>query len=234
LISSLRAVIWDLDGVIADTGAEHLLAFQEVLPAYGIAFTPEIFTEVFGMGNRETLAYLTGGSMDEDLINRIIEEKETRYRSLVRGRVQLLPGVKGWLDAFRQARIRQAVATSAPQANVDVVLNELGIAGCFDVILSAPSNGLPGKPAPDVFLLAAERLGVPAWDCIVLEDSEPGIRAARAAGMTPILVPDLKPPSPEIAALTHRVLPSLDAVREYLAALLEEEPSYADHRPATG
>lgn len=185
---SLQAVIWDLDGVMADTGAEHLLAFQEVLPAYGIAFSPEIFREVFGMGNRETLAYLTGGSIREDQIERIIEEKETRYRSRIRGRVQLLPGVRRWLEDFRQKRIRQAVASSAPQANIDVVLDELGIAGFFDVILSAPSNGLPGKPEPDVFLEAARRLKVEPAGCLVIEDSPAGIEAAKKAGMTCLAV----------------------------------------------
>ena len=80
-----------------------------------------------------------------------------------------------------------------------------------------------GKPAPDIFLLAAHRLGVPAAGCLVLEDSEPGAQAARTAGMTPILVPDLKPPSPEGAALAYRVLPSLHDVKELLEMMLLEQ-----------
>ncbi len=204
---SIRAVLWDLDGVIVDTGAEHLLAFQEVLPAYGIAFTPELFKEIFGMGNRETLAYLTGGELDEDLLTQIVEAKETRYRSLVRGRVQLLPGVLRWLSIFKKNDIRQAVATSAPQANIDVAMEGLGISDFFDVILSAPSNGLPGKPEPDVFLEAARLLKVAPSACIVIEDAPAGIEAAKKAGMFCIAVTNTSPR--ERLAQADRVIDSL-------------------------
>lgn len=204
---SFDAVIWDLDGVIADSGEEHLLAFQEVLPLYGIAITPKLFKEIFGMGNRETLTYLTGGALDEDLLTQIVEAKESRYRGLIHGRVKLLPGVGQWLTIFKQNGIRQAVATSAPQANVDVVMEELGISDFFEVILSAPANGLPGKPAPDVFLEAARRLQVAPNACIVFEDSPAGIEAAKKAGMVCIAVTNTSPRERLVQA--DRVIDSL-------------------------
>jgi HAD superfamily hydrolase (TIGR01509 family) len=190
---SLQAVIWDLDGVLVDTGEMHLQAFQETLPAFGIAFSPEIFRNVFGMGNHETLVYLTGKEPDPALEKRIIETKESRFRDLIRGRARPLPGVLDWLEKFKQMRMRQAVATSAPQENVDALMAELRISGYFEVILSAPGNGLPAKPEPDVFIEAARRLGVDPAACLVIEDSPAGIEAARKAGMTCLAVTNTCP-----------------------------------------
>ncbi len=207
MAQSIQAVIWDLDGVLVDTGEMHLQAFQETLPAYGIPFSPEIFRNVFGMGNHETLVYLTGGGLDPTVENQLIEAKESRFRSLIRGRVRPLPGVMEWLEAFQRMRIRQAVATSAPQENVDALMAELRIRGYFDEILSAPSNGLPAKPEPDVFLEAARRFGVHPRACLVIEDSPAGIEAARRAGMTCLAVTNTCPREQLVQA--DRVIDSL-------------------------
>lgn len=193
MTQSIQAVIWDLDGVLVDTGEMHLQAFLDTLPRYGIPFSPETFRQVFGMGNHETLVYLTGGEPDPALEKEIIEAKENRFRNLIRGRAKPLPGVLEWLEKIRQMGLRQAVATSAPQENVDAVMNELGIGPYFKVILSAPGNGLPAKPEPDVFLEAARRLGAKPHDCLVIEDSPAGIEAARKAGMTCLAVANTCP-----------------------------------------
>jgi len=148
----IQAVIWDLDGVLVDTGEMHLRAFQETLPHFGIAMTPEDFKSVFGMGNRELLTHLAGKPLDEALTAKITAEKEARFRQLVRGQARLLPGVGELLAELKRRGVRQAIASSAPQENIDALVDELGIRGYFDVILSAPANGLPAKPAPHVFL----------------------------------------------------------------------------------
>lgn len=207
MTQSIQAVIWDLDGVLADTGEMHLQAFQETLPAFGIPFSAEIFREVFGMGNHETLVYLTGGGLERTVEDQIIATKESRFRSLIRGRARLLPGVQEWLDAFRRMQFRQAVATSAPQENVDALMAELRIQSYFEAILSAPSNGLPAKPEPDVFLEAARRLGAHPRACLVIEDSPAGVEAAKKAGMTCLAVTNTCPR--EQLAQADRVIDSL-------------------------
>lgn len=180
---NVRAILWDLDGVLVDTGEMHFLAFQSTLPDFGIQITPEDFKVIFGMGNREGLAYLNGRPLDEPLLAKVIEAKEACFRSLVSGRARTLPGVMDWLEYFRHLEFRQAIASSAPQANIDALVDELGLRSYFDLILSAPENGLPGKPDPAVFLESARRLGVEPAACWVIEDSAAGLEAARLAGM---------------------------------------------------
>lgn len=183
-----KAILWDLDGVLVDTGEMHFLAFQVVLPEYGIPFTAEDFKVIFGMGNREGLAYLNGSPLDETLLAQIDQAKEARFRGLVHGRARTLPGVMEWLDYFRNQNFLQAIASSAPQANIDALVEELGLRSYFDLILSAPGNGLPAKPYPAVFLESARRLGVEPADCWVIEDSTAGVEAAKRAGMHCIAV----------------------------------------------
>jgi beta-phosphoglucomutase len=179
----IKAIIWDLDGVLADSGEAHYLAFKATLPSYGFEFDREDFKAIFGMGNREGLTYLAGHTLDESIMEAIIEEKEDRFRQLIHGNVQPFSGVMDWLEYFQRTELQQAVASSAPQANIDTMMDELGVKQYFDVILSAPECGLPAKPSPAIFLEAANRLSVKPKDCIVLEDSVAGIEAAKAAGM---------------------------------------------------
>jgi beta-phosphoglucomutase-like phosphatase (HAD superfamily) len=111
------------------------------------------------------------------------------------------------------------VASSSERATIDRLLGSVGLLARFPVTV-AGDEVVHGKPAPDIFLLAASRLGVDPAHCLVLEDSEPGARAAHAAGMAVIIVPDLKSPSDEVARLATAVLPDLHAVRAWLAQRL--------------
>lgn len=185
---NVEAVLWDLDGVLVDTGEMHFLAFQTALPKFGISITLDEFKVIFGMANREALAYLTGHPLEESLVVKIDEAKETAFRGFIRGRAKTLPGVMEWLEYFKANQIRQAIASSAPQANIDALMDELNLRGYFDQILSAPENRLPSKPDPAVFLEAARRLGVDPAKSIVIEDSVAGIEAAKQAGMRCIAV----------------------------------------------
>jgi beta-phosphoglucomutase len=112
--------------------------------------------------------------------------KETRYRTLVRELgIELLPGVRGWLERLQAAGWRQAVASSAPRANVETLIEILGIGAFFGALVAA-EDVQRGKPDPQVFLTAAERLAVPPARCVVLEDAPAGIEAAHRAGMRAI------------------------------------------------
>ncbi len=193
MVELFQAVLWDLDGVLVDTGQMHLQAFQETLPRFDIPITPEDFKAVFGMGNRELLTYLNGAPLDEALSAQISEEKEILFRQLIRGQAKLLPGVLELLDGMKSSHVLQAIASSAPQENIDAIVDELGIRAYFDAILSAPASGLPAKPEPHVFLEAARLLGVEPAACIVIEDSPAGVEAAKKAGMTCIAVTNTNP-----------------------------------------
>ena len=111
------------------------------------------------------------------------DSKEELYRKLVHeGDLKPLPGVMEWVRRLRQQGWRQAVASSAPRKNIEVVLEVIGMAGFFDALVSA-EDVTAGKPDPQVFQKGAERLGMPASRCIVVEDAVPGVEAARRAGM---------------------------------------------------
>ena len=120
------------------------------------------------------------------MIQRIGDLKEERYRELVRrDGVVLLPGIGDWLARLRNAGWRQAVASSAPPANIDVLVDVLGLHDTFNAVVSAEAVA-HGKPAPDVFLRAAEKVGVSPGRCVVVEDAAIGVEAARRGGMRTI------------------------------------------------
>ncbi|MGB9594014.1 MAG: HAD family hydrolase [Anaerolineae bacterium] len=228
------AVILDMDGLMLDSERMARDAWRRALADWGLVLPDGLYFQLIGREAADTKSILARAYGPALPVEEAYARKQ-RYleEAMLRGGIPTKPGLHALLDFLDARGIRKAVASSTHRPLVIQKLRLTGLLGRFDVLVCG-DEVRNGKPAPDVFLLAAERLGVRAGDCIVLEDSEAGIRAARAAGMTPILVPDLKPPSPEVAALAHRVFPSLEHVREYLAALGEKEQSHGHHRPATG
>ena len=132
--------------------------------------------------------------------------------------IAIKPGLLELLDWLDAQGIPKAVATSTRRDRAQAKLQQTALLSRFTALVGGDEIAT-GKPAPDIFLVAAARLGEAAADCLVLEDSEPGVRAALAAGMTPIMVPDLHPPSAGLLALEPLVLPSLAEVPAHLAAL---------------
>jgi beta-phosphoglucomutase len=186
-----RGVLWDLDGVLADTGEFHFQSWMDTLSVYGIPFSPEEFQATFGMNNKGILTTLLGHPPEDALLMEISEKKEHNFRTAIQGKVQPLPGVKTWLERFRQARFCQAVASSAPPENIDTLVDELDIRAYFGALVSG--FDLPGKPDPAVFLKAARMLQVPAGRCLVIEDAVAGVRAAVSAGMKCVAVTTTNP-----------------------------------------
>ena len=203
-----QGVVWDMDGVLADTGEFHFPAWSQALSEHGIPFTRESFRATFGMNNAGILAVLLGQTPAPELLTEISDRKERLFRQAVRGHAQPLPGVLAWLERLKAAGMRQAIASSAPPANIDALVDELGLRGYFDAIVSG--SDLPGKPDPAVFLEAACLIGVPPERCVVVEDAVAGVEGARRAGMKCVAVTTTNP---------AQALKEADVIVEQLDAL---------------
>ena len=178
-----RAVLWDLDGTLVDSAEFHWLSWRDTMAAEGITVTYQQFVESFGQKNDRILPGWLGAGADAERIRRVGDAKEAEYRRLaVAHGLTPLPGAASWVRRLHGEGWRQAIASSAPRENVGVMLRALALDGMFEVIVSA-EDVTRGKPDPQVFLAAADRIGVPAERCIVVEDAAVGVEAARAAGM---------------------------------------------------
>jgi HAD superfamily hydrolase (TIGR01509 family) len=180
------AVLWDLDGTLVDSAEYHWLSWRDIMAAEGIALSYEQFLASFGQKNDGILAGWLGAHAPAERIRRVGDAKEAEYRRLARERgLVALPGAAEWVERLHEAGWKQAIASSAPRANVGVMLEAIGLTRFFDAIASA-EDVTAGKPDPQVFLKAAEKLAVPTARCIVVEDAAAGIEAARRAGMRSI------------------------------------------------
>jgi HAD superfamily hydrolase (TIGR01509 family) len=178
-----RAVLWDVDGTLIDSSEYHWLSWRDALSAEGFPLTRERFAASFGQRNDEILRDYFGPDYPAAEAARVGEAKETLYRRLVRERgVELLPGVRRWLDALRAGGWLQALASSAPRANLEAIVSALGLGAYFAAVVSA-EDVTRGKPDPQVFLVAAARLKAEPGACVVVEDAPAGTEAARRAGM---------------------------------------------------
>ena len=180
-----RAVLWDVDGTLIDSSEYHWLSWRDALVAEDFALTRERFAETFGQRNDEILRAYFPRYTPEDLA-RVGDAKEVRYRELIRERgIELLPGVRRWLDRLRGEGWLQAVASSAPRLNLEAIMSALGLEDYFAAVTSA-EDVTAGKPDPQVFLAAARKLSVAPSACVVVEDAPAGTEAARRAGMRSI------------------------------------------------
>lgn len=178
-----RAVLWDLDGTLVDSAEFHWLSWRDTMAAEGITITYQQFLDSFGQKNASILPGWLGAGADAERIRRVGDAKEAEYRRLaVTHGLTPLPGAASWVRRLHAEGWQQAIASSAPRENVGVMLHALALDGMFEVIVSA-EDVTRGKPDPQVFLTAANRIGVPANRCIVVEDAAVGVEAARAAGM---------------------------------------------------
>ena len=185
------AAIWDMDGVLVDTGKAHYQSWVETLAKRSVPLPYDQFSSTFGMNNTTILKLWLGADTPQSEIDQVGDEKEAIFRRLVTGHTQPLPGVRALLEALHAAGFRQAVASSAPQANIDTLLETTRLRPFFDAVVSAAR--LPGKPDPTVFLEAAARLSVPPAQCVVVEDAVAGVEGARRAGMRCIAVTTTNP-----------------------------------------
>jgi len=180
--SSPWAVLWDVDGTLVDTAELHYQAWQALAREIGKPFTRADFAGTFGWRNPEIIPKLFGLHPSSAEVARLGDRKEHLYREEAKKGVSLLPGVRPLLDAILANGGQQAIGSSAPRHNIDLILELTQTAAKFAAIV-AMEDTERGKPHPDVFLQGARRLGIDPARCIVIEDAPVGIQAAKAGGM---------------------------------------------------
>ena len=184
--NTIRAVIWDLDGVIIDSADAHRRAWQRLAREEGLTMSDADFWATFGKRNADIIALLWG-EMPPERVKALADRKEMYFREFIRETAAPLPGSIELMRGLHEAGFAQALASSAPIENIDLISELLHLKQYLTVLVSGET--VPrGKPAPDIFLKAAEELHMPPEVCVVIEDAVAGVEAAHNAGMRCIAV----------------------------------------------
>ncbi|MFC8828811.1 HAD family hydrolase [Streptomyces sp. NPDC057137] len=187
--SAALSVVFDLDGTLVDSEPNYYQAGRRLLARHGVDdFSWEHHTRYIGISTRETLEALRAEYGIEDPVDELLAVKDRLYLELARASTEVFPEMRKFVEQLYAQGVPMAVASGSSRAAIEAVLGGTGLEPYFTLVVSAEE--VPhGKPAPDVFLEAARRLGADPADCVVLEDAAPGVAAARAAGMRCIAVP---------------------------------------------
>ncbi|MCP4663302.1 MAG: HAD family phosphatase [bacterium] len=179
-----QAVIFDVDGVLVDSYEAHFQSWKIVAAESALALGAAQFAETFGRTSRDIIRLLWPGGreLDEGTVRALDERKEAIYREIIAEDFPVMDGARELVEALGAAGMRLAVGSSGPPENVELVLDQLGGRALFAAVVTG-RDVRRGKPDPQVFLIAARRLNVPAAECVVVEDAPAGIQAAKAAGM---------------------------------------------------
>jgi beta-phosphoglucomutase len=185
MIGEMRGAIFDLDGVIVDTAKYHYLAWKRLAAQLGFDFTPadnERLKGVSRMRSLEILLEVGGKSFDPVTCRTLAARKNSWYVEYIRAMDarEILPGASEYILLLRKAGVKTALASASK--NAPTILERLGIFGLFDAVVDG-TQVANSKPDPEAFLLAASSMGLPPRDCVVFEDAEAGVEAARRAGM---------------------------------------------------
>ncbi|HSI86374.1 MAG: HAD family hydrolase [Candidatus Methylacidiphilales bacterium] len=218
-VPKIKAAIFDMDGLMLDTEMLFKRGWMHALKLHGQAMGDDIFVRMIGRTavDSERMLLAEYGPDFPLLDVRVDCEKWIRAYVGEHG-VPKKPGIVELLEHLKRAGIPLAVATSTARFHAEPRLMLAGLWPYFQASVCGDEVSA-GKPNPEIFLRAAEKLGMPPQHCVILEDSLAGITGAHAAGAIPIMIPDLVSPTPEVAALTHRIFPSLVEARTYLAGL---------------
>jgi len=186
-INNKKAVIWDMDGIIVDTAQYHLKGWQIVFGKRGVNYTEEDYRRNTGKRSDGIIKSILGREIAQGEIMAIIREKDETFRQLIGQNIRPFPGVLKLITSLKEHGFKIAIASSAPMENIQLITRSLKIHNRFDAIISG-WEVTKGKPDPQTFLLAAEKLGVKAEDCIVIEDAISGVTASKRADMRCIAV----------------------------------------------
>jgi beta-phosphoglucomutase len=184
--NAVRAVIWDMDGVIIDSAEEHRQAWQRLAHEEGVRFSDADFWSTFGKRDDDIIT-LVWGTQSPERMQELADRKEAYFRALIRETAAPLPGSIELMRGLHEAGYAQALASSAPVENIRLISDVLGLGHYLTALVSGETVA-HGKPAPDIFLKAAGELGIVPTQCLVIEDAVAGVQAAHAAGMRCIAV----------------------------------------------
>lgn len=212
-----KAVVFDMDGLMLDSETIFYWAWKQAIADLGYHLDHALYLNLVGRSNQEVELLLA-----EQYGDRFpLAEFRQRWPLYWQQRIQTngipkKPGLERLLDWFESLNLPKAVGTSSNWEEAQLSLQAAGIFDRFSHIVTVDQAGR-GKPAPDIFLMAAQRLEVSPQDCLVLEDSNAGVIAATTAGMQVIMVPDLQIPSEQAIVLSACILPSLNEVHDLLS-----------------
>ncbi|MDT2660874.1 HAD family phosphatase [Enterococcus hulanensis] len=217
-MKKVKGIIFDMDGLLFDTESIYCEANLVVADKYDIPFTKDTYARFIGISDEEVWAELHKMYADhgEETVQKFIDESwgmaHDRFKT---GEVDLKPGVHELLAYLEEKEIPRVLASSNVRPVIEILLEHAGIRDKFSDIISAEDVKF-AKPDPEIFVIAAERLGMSGADCLVLEDSKNGILAAEGAGVPVVMVPDIVPPTAELREKTEAVFTSLHDVIEFL------------------
>jgi beta-phosphoglucomutase family hydrolase len=184
----IKALIFDMDGVLVDSEPLHLLAFQELMKEFGVTFTAEDNHAFLGRTDLSLAQFTAEKHGLTEAPESMVQRKENILARLIKEQAKARPGVMDLLETGKRLNLPMAVASSATMQTIQLVVDTLNIRGYFHNLTSGEEVA-ESKPAPDVFLLAAKRLNMPPENCLVVEDTYNGLQAARSAGMKCLVVP---------------------------------------------
>lgn len=177
------AVLFDMDGVIAHTNPYHAKAFEAFFDSYAIPHSQEEFEKhMFGKHNSYIMSHFFNRPIGGDELLKLEDEKESKFREIYRDQIKAIDGYELFLTSLKKAGFKTGVGTSAPRANMDLIIDGLHIRQHLNSLM-ASENVTRHKPDPQVYLLSAQQLGVAPSQCVVFEDSFSGVSAAINAGM---------------------------------------------------
>lgn len=214
----LKAAIFDMDGVIFDSERALLTCFEEVGKRYGLKDVKSFYLDCIGAAE-DTIPQIYKNYYGEGYEEYKRECYALYYKKYSHGRVPLKNGVKEILDYLRSKHITTTIASSNFKSTIMEHLEGAGLTSYFDTITSFDEVE-NGKPAPDIFLLAFKKLNLETKEgCFIIEDSYNGVKAATAAGLDVIMVPDLLPPNDEMEKLSTKIFSDLFEVKEFFTKI---------------
>jgi beta-phosphoglucomutase family hydrolase len=203
------AVIFDMDGVLLDSGAHHRDAWRALLADLGVEPAPDFWRRTIGRPAEEAVSHLLERPVAPDEAAALARRKREHYARLAARGMQAVAGAPAFVDTLVAEGVPRAVATSASRHDVETLLTEIGVRRHFEVVVTADDVRW-GKPNPEVYLRAAEGLGLPPQRCLVFEDSVVGVHAARNAGMRVIGLSTAHTVRELLAAGAERAIPHFE------------------------